>query len=105
MLYGEKNSMNILDFFVSRYQLGTRLSGHFPCTEVAIVKRFKLESMYGLPARTRKSGCYREVAISGDFAVFCTPYPSFLWLRALVQINTTYRLLSQLSASRLLTTL
>ena len=61
--------MNILDFFVSRWQLGTRFSDHFPCTEVAIVEKFKLESMYGLPARTQKSGCYREVAISGDFIV------------------------------------
>ena len=61
--------MTILDFFVGRWQLGTRFSGHFPCTEVAIVEKFKLESMYGLPASTKKSGSYREVAISGDFTV------------------------------------
>ena len=58
--------MTILDFFVGRWQLGTRFSGHFPCTEVAIVETFKLESMYG---QHKKSGCYREVAISGDFTV------------------------------------
>ena len=29
----------------------------------SVVKRFKEESMYGLSAGTRKSGCCREVAI------------------------------------------
>ena len=32
---------------------------------VAVEERFKQESMYGLSAGTKKSGCCREVAVSG----------------------------------------
>ena len=42
--------------------LGTEESGH--CREATGVERFEQESMYGLS--TQKSGCCREVAISGS---------------------------------------
>ena len=32
---------------------------------VAVEERFKQESMYGLSTGTKKSGCCREVAVSG----------------------------------------
>ena len=36
------------------WQLGTGFSGCCHCREVAVVKRFKQESMYGLSAGTKK---------------------------------------------------
>ena len=45
------------------WQLGTHFSGRCRCREVAVVERFKQELMYGLSAKTEKSGRYREVAV------------------------------------------
>ena len=36
---------------------------------VAVVERFKQELMYGLSAGTKKSGCCKEVAVSGGSTV------------------------------------
>ena len=38
------------------WQLGTHFSGRCRCREVAVVERFKQVLMYGLSARTKKSG-------------------------------------------------
>ena len=96
--------MTILDFFVGRWQLGTRFSGHFPCTEVAIVEKFKLESMYGLPASTKKVAVIERWPLV-EILLCALDSLSVFSLAKSLQINTTYRLLSQLSASRLLTIL
>ena len=48
------------------WQLGTRFRGHY-CGE-----RFKKESMYGQSATTKKSGCCRNVAVSGGLTVLQT---------------------------------
>ena len=37
---------------------------------VAILERFKQESMYGLSTGTKNSGHCKEVAVSGDSAVY-----------------------------------
>ena len=36
---------------------------------VAVVERFKQELMYGLSTGTKKSGCCKEVAVSGGSTV------------------------------------
>ena len=56
---------NCILAFVGRlfWQLETRFSGRCRCREMAVVERFKQELMYGLSARTKKSGRYREVAV------------------------------------------
>ena len=51
------------------WQLGTCRSGHCRYREVAVVERFKQESMYGLSTGTKKSGAYREVVVSGGSTV------------------------------------
>ena len=51
------------------WQLGTHFSGRFRCREVAVVERFKQELIYGLSAGTKKSGRFREVAVSGGSTV------------------------------------
>ena len=45
---------------------GTEESGH--CRKATMVERFQKESMNGLS--TQKSGCCREVAVSGSLTVF-----------------------------------
>ena len=47
------------------WQLGAPFSGRYRCTEVAVVERFKKESIYGLSTTTKKSGHCEEVATSG----------------------------------------
>ena len=42
--------------------------------KVAVVERLKQEVMYGLSARTKKSGRCREVAVSGGSTVYVYYY-------------------------------
>ena len=51
------------------WQLGMHFSGRCCRREVAIIERFKQVLMYGLSAETKKSGRYREVAVSGGLTV------------------------------------
>ena len=68
-LYGS-NFATIFAHFISHLKIWSLSRGYFgswghPLLAVAVVKRFKQESMYGLSGGTKKSGRCGEVAFSG----------------------------------------